>query len=118
MKKRVLSLFLAFVMTLSLAAPAFVAEEPFLAEESTAREDMAPAPAEPEDPVPMEAEAAEPASPVEPEPEAAVVDEPAPAVMDEPMPAALLAILATLGRHLTSFGVRLMAPSQCPRAPR
>ena len=87
MKKRALSLFLAFVMTLSLAAPAFGADEAFLAEDSAAvQEDMAPAPAAPEDPVPMEAE---PAPPVEAEP--APAEDYVPAAVDEPAPASLMA---------------------------
>ena len=59
MKKRALSLFLAVVMTLGLAAPAFAAEDPFLAEESVA------APIAPAEPAPVEAEPApaEPAAP-------------------------------------------------------
>ena len=80
MKKRALSLFLAVVMTLGLAAPAFGAEEPFMAEESAAQEDTAPAPAVPEAPLPAEPVPAE----AEPAEEPAAPDMPAPASVTEP----------------------------------
>ena len=80
MKKRALSLFLAFVMTLGLAAPAFAAEDVFLAEEPVVEEPAAPeAPAPMEEPVPMEP-APEQDTPAEDEP----MDQPADGVMDAP----------------------------------
>ena len=95
MKKRILSLLLAVVMTLSLASPAVAAEE-FVAEADEAREEMAPAPAAPEDPVPAEteaeAEAAEPAPPAEEEPAPAPIpaeDEPMAASAEEDIPVSI-----------------------------
>ena len=76
MKKRALSLLLAFVMVLGLAAPVLAAEEPM------APEDPVPMEAAPADPVPEEAAAVdEPAAVAEP-----VQDEPAPADEGQPMP--------------------------------
>ena len=77
MKKRALSLFLAVVMTLGLAAPAFGAEEFLPAEESIAAP-IAPAP---EDPASMEEE---PADAVTDAPDLASVAPEEPT--DEPMP--------------------------------
>ncbi len=73
MKKRALSLFLAAVMAFGLAAPAFAAEDVFLAEEPAVEE-----PAAPEAPAPME----EPA-PAEPEQDAPM-DQPGDGAMDAP----------------------------------
>ena len=75
MKKRALSLLLAFVMTLGLAVPAFAAEAPDAPFDELEAQDIdLAAPTEPEAPVPVE-EAEEPA-PAEP------MDVPAPAAED------------------------------------